>query len=263
MLRFIIQLRSYLLKIKPVKIIFFVLFAFFVIGGWGCTKQERLLSDVELYNLGTGAFERSRYQKAREYFQQVEDIYPESQYLSMVRVGVANTHYEEGAYEEAIMEYQRVLEFYPVGKVSEWSQYRIGMSYVQQMLSEDRDQESTQKAYQAFEKFLSLYPKSPLTNKAQDKYHLCRNQLAGHELYIAKFYFKKKAYQATIYRLQGILTQYPDFERKDEVFYYLAKSYNQEGKADQEQEMTQLLFDKYKDSEFTQRIIKEKSDQTN
>ena len=226
----------------------------------GCTKQERVISDFEFYNRGIDSFEDEKYQEAREYFQEIENLYPNSQYLSFARVGIANTHYEEGVYDEAIMGYQKIFEFYPLGKLSEWSQYRIGMSHFRQILGEDRDQEETQKACSAFEKFLVQYPKSPLVNEAQERYQICKGRLAGSELYIAKFYFKNKAYKAAISRLQGILINYPQFARKDEMFYYLALSYEKEGDNELKEQCIKKLIDDYQDSEFTQKLLKEESD---
>ncbi len=231
-----------------------------MVTGIGCIKQKKVPSALTLYDLGADLFDREKYLESREAFQELEDLYPDSTYLSLARAGIANTHYEEGNYYEAILEYQKILEFYPLGKLSEWSQYRIGMSHFNQILEEDRDQEETRKACEAFEKFLAQYPKSYLSNEAQDKYQICRNRLAGNKLYIAKFYYKNKAYGAAIDRLQEILTVYSQFEKKDEVLYYLAKSYQKEGNKEQEKRIIERLFDQYQDSGFTKRILKEKSD---
>lgn len=231
---------------------------FSLIGNYyGCTKQEKLLSDSELYTRGVNAFEKEKYQEARKHFQDIETLYPESRHLSLARIGIANTYFEEGAYDEAIIEYQKILEFYPLGKLSDWSQYRIGMSHFRQILKEDRDQEETRKACSSFEKFLTLYSKSPLIDEAQEKYRVCRDRLAGNNLYIAKFYFQNRAFEAAINRLEEILTHDPNFTHKDEALYYLANCYNKVGNSALEKETVQVLRDKYQDSKFTQKIIKD------
>lgn len=223
----------------------------------GCLKSKAPLSDLELYDRGTNAFEKDQYQKSREYFQQIEDLYPDSQYLAIARVGIANTYYQESNYSEAIIAYQKVLEFYPMDKLAEWSQYRIGLSHFWQMLPSDRDQEETNKACTAFEKFLTQYPKSQLIEEAKAKYQVCQDRLADNEMYIARFYFKNKAYEAAINRLQGILMNYPQFTGKDEVFYYLAKSYRETSQKELEQETINTLIKEYRDSEFIKKLRKE------
>lgn len=175
-------------------------------------------------------------------------------------MGIANTYYEEGSFDEAIAEYQKILEFYPLGKLSDWSQYRIGLSHFRQIMEEYRDQEETRKACSAFETFLSQYPKSSLIHEAEEKYQICRDRLAGNELCIAKFYFKNKSYVVTINRLQELLAQYPQFSRKDEVFYYLAKSSKKTGNKELEKEAVQTLTSQYRNSEFSRKWLKEKSD---
>ncbi|MEW5801842.1 MAG: outer membrane protein assembly factor BamD [bacterium] len=238
----------------------FMTLIFGLTGYWGCTKQEKVLSDFDLYKGGTSSFEKEKFQEARKYFQDIEVIYPESRYLSLARVGIANTYYEEGLYDEAIIEYQKVLEFYPLGKLSDWSQYRIGMCHFLQILPEDRDQEETRKACSAFETFFSQYPKSPLVNEAREKYQILRDRLGGNELYVAKFYLKNKSYQVAISRLQGILVQYPQFSRKDEVLYYLAQSFRKSGNKELEEEMGRTLTSQYPDSPFTRKLLQERID---
>ncbi|MCL6582169.1 MAG: outer membrane protein assembly factor BamD [bacterium] len=227
---------------------------------WGCTKQERVRSDFELYQGGMNLFEKKKYLDARKQFQDIEVLYPESRYLPLARVGIANTYYEEGAYYEAAVEYRKVLEFYPLGKLSDWAQYRLGMCHFKQMLSEDRDQEETQEACSAFETFLAQYPKSPLVNEAREKYQICKDRLGSHELSIAKFYLKSKYYEVAIARLQEILSHYPQFSRKDEVFYYLAKAAGKSGKRQLEKEAVQTLISQYPSSRFTQRLFMEKKE---
>lgn len=252
-----------MIRFKVISLSVFLALFLCLICVWGCTKQEKVLSDFELYNKGMDTFEAEKYLEARKYFQEIEDLYPNSQYLSFARVGIANTHYEEGVYDEAILAYQKIFEFYPLGKLSEWSQYRIGMSHFRQILEEDRDQEETRNACSAFEKFLVQYPKSPLVNEAQENYQICKGRLAGSELHIAEFYFKNKAYGAAINRLQSILINYPLFTRKDEVLYYLARSYEKEGDEALKKETIKKLIDQYHDSEFTKKLLKEESDKAN
>jgi len=237
----------------------FTAMIFGLTGYWGCTKREKVLSDFDLYRGGINSFEKEKYQDARKSFQDIESLYPESRYLSLARVGVANTYYEEGSYDEAVIEYQKILEFYPLGKLSDWSQYRIGMCHFLQMLPEDRDQEETRKACSAFETFLAQYPKSPLVNEAREKYKICRDRLGSSELSIARFYFKSKAYGVAIGRLQEILARYPQFSRKDEVFYYLAKSAEKSGNKELEKESIQTLTSQYGDSPFTRKLLEERN----
>ena len=63
-------------------------------------------------------------------------------------------------------------------------------------------------------------------NEAQNHYQICRNRLAGNELYIAKFYYKNKAYGAAINRLEEILAVYFHFKKKDVPTYGIAYKLN-------------------------------------
>ncbi len=72
------------------------------------------------------------------------------------------------------------------------------MCYFKQMLSVDRDQTATEKALEQFRYLIENFPQSPHTLAAREKVQACRRQLAEHEYYIARFYFRMKKYPAAL-----------------------------------------------------------------
>ena len=51
---------------------------------------------------------------------------------------------------------------------------------------------------------------SPHLENARERIQVCRELLAKHELYVAKFYFKSKRYKAALGRFESVLEHYKD-----------------------------------------------------
>ncbi len=66
---------------------------------------------------------------------------------------------------------------------------------------------------------------------ARDKIHLCRQALGRANFQVGYFYQKtRQAWRAAIARYEVILSEYPDFDRVDEVLYRLAECLGNAGR---------------------------------
>ncbi|MDM8552811.1 tol-pal system protein YbgF [Desulfobacterales bacterium HSG2] len=73
------------------------------------------LSENELYALAKQAFDRSDFQIAQEGFRKLINIYPESRRADNAQFWIGEISYRQKRYEDAILEYQTVIEKYPKG----------------------------------------------------------------------------------------------------------------------------------------------------
>jgi len=73
------------------------------------------LSENELYALSKQAFDRSDFQIAQEGFRKLINMYPESRRADNAQFWIGEISYRQKRYEDAILEYQTVIEKYPKG----------------------------------------------------------------------------------------------------------------------------------------------------
>ena len=66
--------------------------------------------DATLYWLGETYFKGADYQQARKTYQQLIEVYPDSQYLSQAIYSLAWTYYEEGDYEQARAKFAEMIK---------------------------------------------------------------------------------------------------------------------------------------------------------
>ncbi|MBI3995365.1 MAG: outer membrane protein assembly factor BamD [Nitrospirae bacterium] len=216
------------------------LFLFFAFStGWGCAASHDPL----------GAEIREALGVTKSSAEETKDTI-ELTYDPKVILKRAEALYQEEAYIEAIGEYQHFLDLHPLHEWADYAQLKLGLSYFQQFTTIDRDSEPVQKALGSFQKLLTTYPNTSYAGEAQKRIAVCRERLARHELYVGRFYYKQAAYPAAIRRFEQILSVYPNDPVAADSLYYLALSYEQEGKAGQAVLHLQDLIAKFPDSPY-------------
>lgn len=180
----------------------------FTACAWFDPEDEK--SAQELASDGMDYFEREKYKKALQSFEQLKDFYPFSKFAILAELKMGDCHYHLEQYQEAIFTYEEFVELHPRNEAVPYVIYQIGMSYFDQMESIDRDQSTTQKAISTFKQLIDQYPQSSYVEKAKENIRISEENLAGHQFYVGKFYFKGDHYAAAIERFNIILKHYPN-----------------------------------------------------
>jgi len=84
-------------------------------GGGAAAKQETATDKEKAYSSAYSIFKDGRYNAAKEAFQGFLRSFPNSEYSDNAQFWIGECDYFEGKYEEAIVEYERVIQNYPKG----------------------------------------------------------------------------------------------------------------------------------------------------
>lgn len=196
---------------------------FFVSGcAWFQTKEEKPAQ--ELAGEGMEAFRNGKYDKAIESFQKIKDWYPFSKYAILAELKIADAHFKLKEYEEAVVAYEEFENLHPRNEAIPYVIYQIGQCYFVQIDSVDRDQTSSQKALDTFNRLIKQFPEDPYAVSAREHIKTCIKSLAGHEFYVGLYYFKGKHYKAALKRFETVLNKYPDVGLHYKALQYLARA---------------------------------------
>ncbi len=213
-------------------------------------------ADKFLFEKGNEALNKKKWYRAREYFRQLVDNYPQSQYRPDAKLGLGDTYLGENSIESVILavnEFREYLTFYPTGRRNDYAQFKLGMAHYAQMLGPQRDQSQTKEAIKEFETFVERFPNSSLLPDARKKLRECRDRLAESEYAVGVFYWRTRWYPGAVDRLKGLLTQDPGFTRRDGAYYYLADSLAKMKLDAQAIPYLDKLFTEFEQSEFLER----------
>jgi outer membrane protein assembly factor BamD len=182
--------------------------------------------DRFLYDRGTAALKERKWLDAREYFRQVVDNYPQSPLRPDAKLGIGDSYLGEGSAESLVLadnEYREFLTFYPTSARADYAQFKLAMSFFEQMRPPDRDQTATKEALQEFQLFFDRYPTSPLVPEAKQRWRESRDRLSEHNFVVGRLYYRIRNYPGAVSRFQEILKEDPGYTGRDGVYFYLGE----------------------------------------
>ncbi|MGR3782974.1 MAG: outer membrane protein assembly factor BamD, partial [Albimonas sp.] len=161
-------------------------------------------------------------------------------------------YYQGGEYDSAVTAAQRYIAFFPSDQDAAYAQYLIGMSYYDQIVDVQRDQGSTLRAIQEFEEVVRRYPNSDYAREARLKIDLARDQMAGKEMTIGRYYLGQGNYIAAINRFKTVLALYQTTSHAPEALYRLVEAYLSLGINSEAQTAAAILGYNFPGSEWYQ-----------
>ena len=199
----------------------------------GCGAQRASVppanadADQFLFERGSAEFKDRKWLAAREYYRQIVDNYPQSQYRPDAKLGVGDTYIGEHSTESlllAVNEFREFLTFYPTSPRADYAQYRLAFAQSEQMLAPERDQTNTREAIKELQVFVDRYPNSAILPDAQALMRKAKDRLSEASYRVGFFYFRSKWWPGAIDRFQQVLKEDPEFTQRDAVYYHLAES---------------------------------------
>lgn len=213
--------------------------------------KPELLPDIppdRLYNEGLARLEKGDTEGAAQRF---SDIEKQASFSPQARRGMVMTafaHYEGGRYEEAITAARRFIAQHPQDKDAAYAQYIIAMSYYNQIPDITRDQERTERAVIAFSELIERYPRSEYVQDARDKLLVARDQLAGKEMTIGRYYLTQRNFPAAVNRFRNVVSRYQTTRHVEEALMRLTESYMALGITNEAQTAAAVLGHNFPDS---------------
>jgi outer membrane protein assembly factor BamD len=165
---------------------------------------------------------------AREYYRQVVDNYPGSPLRPDAKLGLGDAFLGEGSTESRVLaanEYREFLTFYPTSQRADYAQYKLAMTYFEQMRTARRDQTETEEAVKEFQVFFDRYgATSPLTPEVRQKWRQARDRLSEASFLVGLHYYRIRWDAGAIDRFREVLKVDPEYTHRDDVYFYLAEA---------------------------------------
>lgn len=224
---------------KRLVLILCIFFAVSIVAGCGHSLKfwKKKKKEVEVVNKKLPPFEdlfkrTVEMYNSRQYKDAINSLlflrenYPQKmEYQSRITLYLADSHFHQKEYPEAIANYEEFIKLYPTSPDVPYAYFQIGMSNYSQRRTYDRDATFVRKALKSFKKVLKVAPPGVLTNESVRMIAFCRRELSRHDLFIADFYLRTHHYKSAIMRYKGVIDSYPNLKIYDRSHLGIAKAY--------------------------------------
>lgn len=207
----------------------------------------------ELYNKAFAELEEQNYKSAAKNFDEVERLYPYSEWATRAMLMSAFTQYKAMKYDEAVIALNRFIELHPGHKDTSYAYYLKGLCFYEQITDVGRDQAMTENAMLSLAEVTRRFPESQYARDAQLKIDLTRDHLAGKEMEIGRYYLKRGQYNAAINRFNNVIDDYQTTTQVAEALHRMVESYLALGLESEARRIASVLGHNYPSSEWYQR----------
>tara|TARA_Y100000996_G_scaffold190356_1_gene148780 strand:- start:7 stop:855 length:849 start_codon:yes stop_codon:yes gene_type:complete len=241
---------------------FFKIFSLFIILTLfiSCSKEtikksvinEKGLNEqvLEAYEEGMNSLKEGDVIYAAKKFNEAEILFPQSKWAPKSALMAAYSYYSQDYYDDAIAELERFVRVYPLYKNLDYAYYLMGVSYYEQIIDEKKDLEAIIDAKNTFKFLIKNYPNTEYALDAEFKIDLINDTLASKEMYIGRYYFKKKKWIPAINRFRTVIDEYETTIYTEEALHRLVEVYYTIGLIEEAEKYAKLLGYNYQSSKW-------------
>jgi outer membrane protein assembly factor BamD len=241
---------------------------FGLLGGGGDDEYAELTSTVApgrdrvLFTEASRQVRKGNHETGRLLFSTIINTYPDSPFLPLAKLAIADSFYLEGttaALVQAAQGYLDWLTFFPTDPLADDAMLKVAESEMRQMGLSDRDVTHARKAEQRLKALLQQYPQTNLRPVVEDRLRESQEVLAMHSYQVGNFYLGPRFQQGkgglkgAQSRFKEVVDKYPNFSERDGVLFKLAYTYQQEEEPDEAAKYYQELLRNFPNSEFAEK----------
>lgn len=220
------------------------------------TKPAEIPSLNILYNSAFQSYENGQPNEAIKLFQTVETRYSFTEWAERATIMIIYIYFETSEYVKSLEYIDKYLKFYPSSKNIEYAKFIKALCFYEQIDVVSRDQTYAKVALKQFNEIIDEFPNSIYADDAKYKIDLINEQLAGKEMYLARYYMKKSKWIPAIKRLKIILDIYSSTVFTTEALHRLVEIYYKLGNIKEAKKYAAILGYNFNDSDWYKKSYK-------
>lgn len=253
--------------IKKKNLLKLIFFSFFLLLSCGKENNNIVISEkvVPLDKLYKSAYEQyqvGNYNEAIDLFKQVETKYAYTEWAPKATLMVMYIYFEGSSYIDTLEYTNKFKKLYPASKFLDYVEFIRALTFYEQINVVSRDQKYAKEAKKIFLQILKNYPNSIYAEESRIRIDLVDEQIAGKEMYIARFYMKKSKWIPAIKRLNNIIENYSTTIYAKEALHRLVEIYYKLGNLSESKKYAAILGYNFNDSLWykkTYKIVEDKN----
>lgn len=214
---------------------------------------EALVPAEELYASAVTNMENNRFIAAVEDLEKLEKQHPFSNVTERGKVMLTYANFRLARYPQTVMAADRFLVLYPNSSEADYVLFLKGSAYYRQITDITRDQELAADAIETFTTLQSRFPNSQYAAESREMMLVARDQVAGKEMSVGRYYLGNGNYTAAINRFRAVVEDHQTSTHVEEALYRLIEGYLRLGLVGEAQTAGAVLGTNYPNSDWYQR----------
>jgi outer membrane protein assembly factor BamD len=220
-------------------------------AGWSVSK---------LYSEAREEMSGARYERAIMLFGKLEAGYPFGTFAQQAQMEIAYAYYKSNDQAQALAAVERFIKLHPNHPNVDYMYYLRGLvnfndqiGFLNFMYEQDpteRDPKATREAFASFKQLVETFPNSQYTPDGIERMNYLINAMAQYEVHVARYYYRRGAYLASVNRAQGAISDYRDAPATEEALYLMTLGYGRLGKPALRDDAMRVFMKNYPSSRF-------------
>ncbi|MDR3428145.1 MULTISPECIES: outer membrane protein assembly factor BamD [Silvimonas] len=231
----------------------------FLLAGCASTPDEqdetKGWSAEKIYNEAKSEQTSKNWEKSTKLFEALEARYPYGRFAQQALLEEAFNQYKNIDAQLALATLDRFMKQYPSHPSMDYALYLKGLvnfnenqgflsALAKQDMSE-RDPKSARDSFDAFKQLVDRFPDSKYAEDSRTRMGYLIGALANHELFVAKYYYRRGAYLAAANRGKGLLESFSNTKQVEPALGIMVRSYDKLGLTQLRDDAKRVLLQNY------------------
>jgi outer membrane protein assembly factor BamD len=200
------------------------------------------------------------YERAIQLYEKLESAYPFGTYAQQAQMEVAYLYYKSGDQAQALAAVERFIKLHPNHANVDYLYYLRGLinfndqigflNFIYEQDPTERDPKATREAFAAFKQLVEKFPNSKYTPDGVLRMNYLVNAMAQYEVHVARYYYRREAYLASVNRAQGAVNDFRDSPAIEEALFIMTRGYDKMGMTDLRDDTMRVMVKNYPNSRF-------------
>ena len=214
-------------------------------------NEKNILDKPEnLYKLAKYSFDQQNLLLSRNQFMEIKKLYPLSNEAIQSEIMIAFIDYIEMDYDNAILNYKKLINKYPSHKDLDYIYYMIAMCNYEQLQNESLDGYYNELALNSFNQVIKRFPNSKYAKDSRQKIILVRSNIAAKHMEIGRFYLNNKKYIAALNRFKIVVEEFSITKFTPEALHRMVEAYYEMCMYEESYNTAALLGHNYPESKW-------------
>lgn len=188
-----------------------------------------------LFDAAKGQIRNGDYEKAIEYYEKLEARYPFGVLAMQAQLDIVYAYYKYEEPASALAAADRFIKLHPLHPNVDYVYYLKGLiafesetSFFDGLFPRDRslrDPGAALEAFRAFEELVQRFPESRYAEDSRQRMLYLKNNLAMHEVHVARYYVTREAWLAAASRARYVIENYQKTPAASDALAILAQAY--------------------------------------